>query len=62
MRGRVISNSRNSSISGHRCAAPMGARVRKMARSPRSGRLTTSSIPFKRIGRAASNSTSSSSV
>jgi hypothetical protein len=39
-------------LSGRRCASPMGARVRKIARSPRSGRLTTSSIPFKRIGRA----------
>src|SRR5262249_5465448 len=55
-RGGATSNSRHSSLSGRRCPSPMGAKVRKIARSPRSGRRTTSSIPFKRIGRAASNS------
>src|ERR1700751_5720034 len=44
MQGRAISNSRQSSASGRRCASPMGAKVRKIARSPRSGRLITSSI------------------
>ena len=61
MPGRAISNWGQRSASGRRSASAMGAKVRTMARSPRSGRLMTSSMPFSRIGRAASNRTSSSS-
>src|ERR1700730_5128640 len=40
MRGRAFSNCRHNSLSGRRCASPMGAKVRKIARSPKSARLT----------------------
>jgi hypothetical protein len=33
------------------CASPIGLRTRKIVRSPRSGRLITSSMPFNRMGR-----------
>jgi hypothetical protein len=63
MGGRASSNSRQSSASGRRSASAMGDndKVTKIARSPRSGRLMISSMPFSRIGRAASNSSTSSS-
>src|SRR3984893_12195728 len=57
MRGRAVSNSRQRSASGRRSISAIGAKVRKIARSPRSGRLMPSSMPFSRIGRDASNST-----
>jgi hypothetical protein len=50
MRGRATSNSRESSASGRRSLSAMGAKVRKIARSPRSGRLTTSSMDEFRKG------------
>ena len=58
----MVAPGQNSSLSGRRCASSMGARVRKIARSARSDRLTTSSMLFSRMGRAASDRISSSSV
>jgi hypothetical protein len=59
---RASSNSRQSSVSERRFSSPIGPKVRKIARSAKSDRPMTSSIPFKRTGRDALNSTSSSSV
>jgi hypothetical protein len=38
MRGRAVSNSRQRSASGRRSISAIGAKARKIARSPRSGR------------------------
>jgi hypothetical protein len=48
--GRARSNSAQSPDSGRRCASPIGGRVKMIARSARSGRPITSSMPLKSRG------------
>src|SRR5262249_1433981 len=52
------SNSRQSSVSERRRCSPIGPKVSKIARSAKWERPMISSIPFKRAGRAALNSSS----
>jgi len=60
--GRTVSNSRQSWRSVRRHSSAIGPKARKIARSARSERQTTSSMPFRTAGRAAWKSTSSQSV
>jgi len=60
--GVARSRSRQSSLSERRCCSPIGDNVSKIARSAKSDRPMISSMPFTSSGRAALNSTSSSSV
>ena len=53
MRGCAIANSCQSSPSDRRSYFPIGANVRKMLRSAKSGWLITSSMPLTSSGRAA---------
>ena len=50
MRGRASSNSRQSAVSGRRCRSAIGASISRIARSARSGRVMTSSIPLRMMG------------
>jgi hypothetical protein len=47
MCGRASSNSRQSAFSGRRCRSAIGASISKTARSARSGRVMTSSMPIE---------------
>jgi hypothetical protein len=59
MRGRLSSNFANNSLSDRRFVSGIKSRVTNRARSARSGRVMLSPMPFRMVGRAASNSTSS---
>ena len=59
MRGRLASNAANNSLSDRRFSSEISSKVTNRARSARSGRVMMSPMPFRMIGRAASNSTSS---
>jgi hypothetical protein len=50
MCGRASSNSRQSACSGRRCRSAIGASISRIARSARSGRVMTSSIPLRMMG------------